>query len=296
MWPSRPPQKTPHCRKKSRNSAKRSAATSIATSSSTIPTISDAEFDRLVNELKAARGGASGADHAGLADAARGRRRRARVSRRAQHRPPMLSLDNAFSYEELDKFDRRVRELTGREARRIHRRAQIRWAEHRVARTRVARSCAASRAAMAPPAKTSPRNVRTIRSIPVASGFGGVQAAGARRRFRGTRRNRHAAQGVRGDESPAGRAGREAFRESAQCGGRRGARADPSITASRRLDFFGYYLLAGGRYPMPRHSESLEAISRLDFKASEDWKLCRSIDEVKKYCDAVGHANAKRCL
>ena len=32
-----------------------------------------------------------------------------------QHRPPMLSLDNAFSYEELDAFDRRVRELTGRE-------------------------------------------------------------------------------------------------------------------------------------------------------------------------------------
>src|SRR5580704_5637247 len=32
-----------------------------------------------------------------------------------EHRPPMLSLDNAFSYDELDNFDRRVRELTGRE-------------------------------------------------------------------------------------------------------------------------------------------------------------------------------------
>ena len=32
-----------------------------------------------------------------------------------QHARPMLSLDNAFSYEALGEFDRRVRESSGRE-------------------------------------------------------------------------------------------------------------------------------------------------------------------------------------
>src|SRR5260370_27566487 len=34
---------------------------------------------------------------------------------------------------------------------------------------------------------------------------------------------------------------------------------DPRITASRQLDFFGYYLLAGGRTPFTRPSDELEA-------------------------------------
>ena len=32
-----------------------------------------------------------------------------------RHKTPMVSLDNAFSFEALGEFDRRVRELTGRE-------------------------------------------------------------------------------------------------------------------------------------------------------------------------------------
>ena len=36
---------------------------------------------------------------------------------------------------------------------------------------------------------------------------------------------------------------------------------DPEITRSRRLDFYAYYLLAGGREPMRRHSEA--------------WKRCK---------------------
>jgi len=60
---------------------------------------------------------------------------------------------------------------------------------------------------------------------------------------------------------------------------------DPAITASRQLDFCGYYLLEKGRVPFARHSQSLEAIAKLNFKASEDWKRCASMKEVKRYCD-----------
>src|SRR5208283_1481276 len=58
---------------------------------------------------------------------------------------------------------------------------------------------------------------------------------------------------------------------------------DPSITASRRLDFFAYYLLVDGRAPKKRHSEILEALSELRFKVSEDWEVCESIEAVEKY-------------
>lgn len=74
------------------------------------PTISDYEFDQLVQELKRLEqefpdlrrpdsptqrvGGAAASDFA-----------------KVPHDPPMLSLDNAFSAEELQEFDRRVRSL-----------------------------------------------------------------------------------------------------------------------------------------------------------------------------------------
>jgi DNA ligase (NAD+) len=61
---------------------------------------------------------------------------------------------------------------------------------------------------------------------------------------------------------------------------------DPSITRSRRLDFYGYLLLAGGRVPVRLHSEALEAMRKLHFKVSPDWRVCRSLEEVKKYIEA----------
>ncbi len=60
---------------------------------------------------------------------------------------------------------------------------------------------------------------------------------------------------------------------------------DPAITASRRLDFFAYYLLVDGKAPFAKHSESLQALKQLRFRASDDWKLCNGIQEVIAYCE-----------
>jgi len=60
---------------------------------------------------------------------------------------------------------------------------------------------------------------------------------------------------------------------------------DPTITASRKLDFFAYYLLVDGKVPFTKHSESLEALKQLRFRASDDWRLCNGIQEVIKYCE-----------
>src|ERR1700721_2368863 len=61
---------------------------------------------------------------------------------------------------------------------------------------------------------------------------------------------------------------------------------DTRVTASRRLNFFAYYMLVNGRGPKKRLSEILETLSALRFKASDDWKVCHSLAEVEKYLTA----------
>src|SRR5512146_2896149 len=76
------------------------------------PEISDAEYDRLVNELKALE-----AAHPELVtpdsptQRVGGKPREGFV--KVEHSAPMLSLDNAYNEEELRSWDRRVRELAG---------------------------------------------------------------------------------------------------------------------------------------------------------------------------------------
>ena len=61
---------------------------------------------------------------------------------------------------------------------------------------------------------------------------------------------------------------------------------DPAITAQRRLDFFAYYLFVDGKVPFPKHSDSLLALKQMQFRASDDWKLCDGIEKVTAYCEA----------
>ncbi len=77
------------------------------------PEITDAEFDALMNELKRLE-----AEHPQLitpdspTQRVGGKPREGFV--KAKHSSPMLSLDNAYSEEELRAWERRVHELSGR--------------------------------------------------------------------------------------------------------------------------------------------------------------------------------------
>src|ERR1035437_8147317 len=77
------------------------------------PVISDAEYDALMNELKRIE-----ADHPDLLTADSPTQRvggkPAEGFRKVRHSRSMLSLDNAYSADELRDWDRRVRELAGR--------------------------------------------------------------------------------------------------------------------------------------------------------------------------------------
>jgi DNA ligase (NAD+) len=78
------------------------------------PQVSDAAFDRLMKELKALE-----EQHPRLLTPDSPTQRVGGVPRegfqKVQHRTPMVSLDNAFSFEALEAFDKRVRDLMGRE-------------------------------------------------------------------------------------------------------------------------------------------------------------------------------------
>jgi DNA ligase (NAD+) len=245
------------------------------------PTISDAEFDRLMNELKQLE-----AEHPEIVTPDSPTQRVGGAPGKGfetrRHDPPMLSLDNAFSFEELDRFDRRAREVSGRK--------EIEYVvEHKYDGMSISLHYEKGQFALAVTrgdgvnGEDVTPNVATIETIPHRVDTAKCKRLGLDGNFE-----------VRGEIIMPLKAFDKLNEMQEKLGGKRFANPrnaaagsvrvlDPRVTASRQLDFFGYYLLAGGRTPCARHSEELEAISALDFKALE-WKRCASVEEVKEYC------------
>jgi DNA ligase (NAD+) len=245
------------------------------------PSISDAEFDRLMNELKQLE-----AEHPEIVTPDSPTQRVGGTPRKGfetrRHNPPMLSLDNAFSFEELDRFDRRARDVSGR--------SEIEYiVEHKYDGLSMSLHYEKGEFALAVTrgdgvnGEDVTPNVATIEAIPHR-----VDTAKSKRL--GLDGNIE----VRGEIIMPLKAFVKLNEQQEELGGKRFANPrnaaagsvrvlDSRITASRQLDFFGYYLLAGGRMPFARHSEELEALSALNFNALE-WKRCASIEEVEEYC------------
>ena len=245
------------------------------------PEISDAQFDKLMNQLKKLE-----AENPKLATSDSPTQRVGGVARegfqQVRHKTPMVSLDNAFSFDELANFDRRVRELTGRE--------KVEYVtEHKfdgLSMSLIYEKGALVRAVTRGDGTTgedvSP-NVRTIRSIPLWIDAAQLKKAGIPASFevRGEAIMTRAAFEAMNEQQNAKGEKRYANPRNAAAGSVRVL--DSSITASRRLGFFAYYLLADGRIPKKRHSEILEALDELRFKVSADWALCHGITEVEDY-------------
>src|SRR5712691_4838859 len=248
------------------------------------PTISDAAFDRLVNHLKQLE-----AANPRLVTSDSPTQRVGGSPREGfitvRHQRPMLSLDNAFAYEELGEFDRRVRELAGRE--------RVEYvAEHKFDGLSISlqyEGGALVRGVTRGDGTTGEDvtvNVRTIRSIPLWAEAAVLKKLGLTANFE-----------VRGEIIMNRKAFEELNRQQEEQGGKRFANPrsaaagavrvlDPTITARRRLDFYGYLLLERGRVPFKRHSEVLAAMRKLQFRISQEWALCRSLEDVVRYCDA----------
>src|SRR5881275_725600 len=201
-----------------------------------------------------------------------------------RHARPVLSLDNAFSYDALREWDRRVRELSGQE--------KIEYvAEHKFDGLSISLQYedgqlvrGVTRGDGTTGEDVTP-NVKTIRSVPLRVDALALKKVKLPADFE-----------VRGEVMMTRKAFEALNRQQERIGGKifvnpRNSAAgavrvlDPTITASRKLDFFAYYLLVDGKVPFTKHSESLEALKQLRFRASDDWRLCNGIQEVIKYCE-----------
>jgi len=248
------------------------------------PEISDAAYDRLLQRLKEIE-----TAHPELITCDSPTARVGAPPREGleavRHTRPMLSLDNAFSFDGLRSFDRRVREGIGRDS--------IEYiAEHKFDGLSIALIYedgllvrGITRGDGATGEDVTP-NVRTIRSIPLRIDQETLKKAKVPANFE-----------VRGEIMMTRIAFQALNRNQEETGGKIFANArnaaagavrmlDSSITARRRLDFFAYYLLQDGRAAFPKHSQSLVALKNLRFRSSEDWKLCAGIEEVIAYCEA----------
>ncbi len=249
------------------------------------PEISDVKFDKMMAELKRLE-----VEHPDLVTQDSPTQRVGGAPRKGfetrRHSPPMMSLDNTYSAEELTDFDRRVRDLAGRE--RVDYVTENKF--DGLSMSLVYEDGVLVRGVTRGDGTTGEdvtANVRTIPSIPLR-----VDAAELK--------NLHLPPNleVRGEVVMPLRAF-EALNEKQEAeGGKRFANPrnaaagavrmlDPEITRSRRLEFYAYFLLAGGRMPVRLHSEALEALQKLHFKVSAGWRVCRSLEEVQKFIDVL---------
>jgi DNA ligase (NAD+) len=246
------------------------------------PKLSDPEFDRLLKQLKELE-----QKHPELitpdspTQRVGGQPREGFV--KVRHRSPLLSLDNASSFEELGQFDRRAREATGRDTLDYvceHKfdgfSISLRYQDGGYERA-VTRGDGQEGEDVTP-------NVKTIRALPLRVDEKQLKKAKLARDFE-----------VRGEVIMTRKAFQQLNRQQDERGQRvfanpRNAAAgsvrvlDPGITARRRLDIFTYALLVEGRIPLKRHSQVLEALAALGFKVNRHWKKCRGLDQVIDYC------------
>ena len=138
---------------------------------------------------------------------------------KVRHSSPMLSLDNTYSVDELRDFDRRVRELAGREN--VEYVAELKLDGLSMALTYedgalvhgVTRGDGTT-------GEEVTANVRTIRSVPLRVDAKKLEAIGSPRRFEVRGEVIMTAQVLRGDQRAARGGGRAEIRQPAQLGGR----------------------------------------------------------------------------
>jgi DNA ligase (NAD+) len=245
------------------------------------PEISDFEFDQLMRRLQDLE-----REHPQLLTADSPSQRvggkPSDTFPKVRHSSPMISLDNSYSVDELRDFDRRVRELSGREN--VEYVAELKLDGLSMALTyeNGVLSHGVTRGDGMVGEDVTP-NVRTIRSVPLRIDARKLKAIRGAQRFE-----------VRGEVLMSRQAFEQMNAQREQAGAAKFANArnsaagtmrmlDSSIVAARKLDMYLYYLLVDGAEPFPKHSQTLEALAKLGFKVNPNWRVCPSFEELLSY-------------
>ena len=242
------------------------------------PEISDAEFDRLMRELKTLE-----AEHPKLVtpdsptQRVGGKPREGFV--KAPHSRPLLSLENAYSEEELRDWERRVHELSGRAdvsyvcELKLDGLSMALWYRQ----GRLERGITRGDGSVG---EDVTLNVRTLRSVPLSVSIEALKKAGLPRDFevRGEVLMPLAAFAKLNEERERQELARFANPRNAAAGTIR--TLEPNLVAQRRLDFYAYFLLVDGKDHFPEHAQALEALAEAGFKVSRNYVTARDLDEV----------------
>ncbi len=238
------------------------------------PAISDAEYDRMMRRLKELE-----AEHPelvtpeSLTQRVGGKPREGFV--KVRHSSPMLSLDNALNEEEMRAFDQRVRELLKGEPFEYVAELKLDGLSMAVHYENGKMVRAITRGD-GQTGEDVTENARTIRSVPlrVKSKLPAFEVRGetlfTKQAFE--RLNaRQMQQNLQPFANP----------RNAAAGSLRAL--EPSLTASRQLEYSPYFLLVDGKFYYDSHWESLEELAGMGFKVNSHRKKCEGLDDVLEF-------------
>jgi DNA ligase (NAD+) len=260
------------------------------------PEITDAAYDALMNELKQLE-----AAHPELvtpdSPTQRVGGKPAEGFRKVAHSRPMLSLDNAYSAEELAAWDARCHELAGT--------LPVEYvAEYKLDGLSVAlryeMPLSGTHALLVSGltrgdgqiGEDVTSNIRTIRSVPLSIPVDRISTVGLPLSFE-----------VRGEVVMPQKAFEKLNEEREGQGlplavNPRNAAAgtlrtlEPKIVANRRLDFYAYFLLVDGDYYRAGQRTTLRALATLGFRVNKNSRFLRSIEEMTRFIDEADAARS----
>jgi len=245
------------------------------------PEISDAEFDKLMDELIALE-----AAHPELvtpdSPTQRVGGKPSEEFAKVRHSTPMLSLAKTTSEAELRDWERRVHELSGQsqvdyvcELKLDGMSLALRFADGKLA-LGLTRGDGTTGEDVTP-------NVRTVRSLPLTIAEKTLDKAGLPRDFevRGELLMPLAAFQRMNEEREA--QGLPVFANPRNATAGTVRTLEPNVTAQRRLDFFAYGLLRDGRTIFERHSQVLKSLQAAGFKVNLRHKLAHNLEQVMEF-------------
>ncbi len=242
------------------------------------PEISDADFDKLMQQLKNLE-----AEHPSLVtpdsptQRVGGKPREGFV--KVPHSSPMLSLDNTYNEEELRDWERRVHELTGRSD--VDYVCELKLDGMSLALIyedgKLVRGVTRGDGSIG---EDVTLNVRTVRSIPLSIPKERLKKAGIPADFEVRGELLMPTASFKKINEEREKNGLPTFANPRNFTAGTVRQLDANVTAERRMDFFPYILLQGGRTYFDRHSKTLSALDAAGFKVNPNRKLVHSMDEV----------------
>jgi DNA ligase (NAD+) len=238
------------------------------------PEISDAEFDRMMRELKELEDAHPELRTPDSPTQRVGGKPRQGVAT-APHSSPMLSLDNALNEQELREFDARVRAALKSEPYEYVAELKLDGLSMAVhyENGKLFRALTRGDGRIG---EDVTENARTIRSVPLRVKDQGLssrpfevrgEAVMPLRSFEKLNEERESA-GLPRFANP----------RNAAAGALRAL--DPAITAARKLDYFAYFLLRDGKPICKSHWQSLEKLAASGFKVNPHRRKCRNLEEL----------------